>query len=130
MATNPSDDPPLINDVQFLEELDRMEDGAAGSSNAPKDHLRGGYGDAFEALESGLPLRTGAPEPAAHRHAPAPATEPYRIPASQPPPAETRVPSMAAALVILACLTAGAGAAALVFHDRLAQITASSKATP
>jgi hypothetical protein len=129
MPTNPSDDPPLINDVQFLEELDRLED--RGESPIEQGaHSRATSGDAFEALESGLPLKKGAPEPSALRDHPAPATEPYQLPAAQRRPAETRVPFVTAALVLVACLTAGAATAALVFHDRLAEITESPTATP
>jgi len=128
MPINPSDDPQLIDHLQFLEELDRME--TRGERAGAKDvHSRPVQGDAFEALESGLPLKGAAPESGAPHHEPTPAIEPYQAAAAPPAPAEVRVPFMAAALVIAACLTAGAATAALVFHDQLARITESRTAT-
>jgi hypothetical protein len=128
MPTDPSDDPSLINDLQFLEELDRLEEGGE-SAIAPAVHSRTTYGDAFEALESGLPLKTEAPEIPAHRREQAPTIDRYDAPAVQRPPAAARVSFITAALVIVACLTAGAAGAALVFHDRVTQITAARTAT-
>jgi hypothetical protein len=128
MPTDPSD-APLIDDLQFLEELDRLEDGGERVL-APAAHPRTTYDDAFDALESGLPLTSDAPEITPRRHHERPPTiDRHEAPAIQPLPAAARVSFMTAAFVIVACLTAGAAGAALVFHDQLAQITESRSAT-
>jgi len=128
MPTNPPDGPPLIDDLQFLEELDRLEDGGERTV-APAAPPRPTYDDAFDALESGLPLTSEAREITARRHERAPTIDRLEAAAAQPAPAEARVSFITAALVIVACLTAGAAGAALVFHDRVAQITESRSAT-
>jgi hypothetical protein len=79
---------------------------------------------AFDALENGLPRNPDARQTGAQHHKRARIAEPHEPSVEQPAPAETHVPFLAAVLVLLACLTAGAAAAALVFHDRVAQITA------
>jgi len=128
MLTNLSDDPPLIDHLQFLEALDRLEVGG-GSSGAQDVHSRATYGDAFEALDSGLPLKGAAPETGAPDHERTPVNEPYRAVTARLAPPAVRVPFMAAALVVVACLTVGAATAALVFHDHVARITESRTAT-
>jgi hypothetical protein len=64
-------------------------------------------------------------------HERAPIGEPYEPPVEQSASAETHIPFMAVALVLVlvACLTAGAATAAFVFHDRVTQITALRPAT-
>jgi hypothetical protein len=129
MRTDPPDAPPLIDDLQFLEELDRLEDGGERPI-APVVHPRPVFDDAFDALESGLPLTSDAPEITPRRHHQRPPTiDRHEAAAVQPLPAEARVSFMTAALVIVVCLTAGAAGAALVFHDQVAQITESRSAT-
>jgi hypothetical protein len=128
MPTNSSEDPPLIDDLQFLEELDRLEDRGERTS-APAAHPRTTYDDAFDALESGLPLTSEAREITPRRHERPPTIDRHEAPAVQLAPAEARVSFITAALVIVVCLTAGAAGAALVFHDRVAQITESRSAT-
>ena len=46
-----------------------------------------------------------------------------------PQPPGRNIPFAAAALVIVACLTAGAATAAFVFHDRLTAVTAALTAS-
>ena len=85
------------------------------------------YADAFAALESGLPVHSGAVIAAPHHERP-PIDAP-QTPTVQSAAPETRVTVTIAAVVLAACLTAGAAAAAYVFHDRLEQITAPRMAT-
>ncbi len=54
----------------------------------------------------------------------APITDSYPLPANPPSAAESSIPLIAAALVLAACLSAGAATAAYVFHDQLTHITA------
>ena len=84
--------------------------------------------DAFHALESGLPMHPDARETGAPHHERSPLGEPYEPPVEQLAPVEKRVPFLAAAFVLVACVTAGAATAALVFHDRVTQITAQRSA--
>ena len=137
MSTTIAAEEPLINNTQFLEELERLE-------HVPDPELDShSYADAFDALERGLPMDPAAREASAfdalerglpmdpstretHRphHERSPLSEPYETPVEHPALAEKHVPFLAAVLVLVACLTAGAATAALVFHDRVTQITA------
>lgn len=91
------------------------------------------YDDAFDALESGLPMSAGAhgmSEPFQQRHqAPPPIAQDYDEEPVAPQPPERNIPFVAAALVIAACLSAGAATAAFVFHDRLTAVTAALTAS-
>jgi hypothetical protein len=155
MSTPIAAEPPLIDNARFLEELERFHhvsdpgldsrsyedafealesglpmDPAAHQTRAfdalesgpPMDSAAREAG-AFDALENGLPMNPDARQTGAPHHKRARIAEPH-APSVEPAPAETHVPFLAAVLVLLACLTAGAAAAALVFHDRVAQITA------
>ena len=138
MSTITAAEASLINDTEFLEELEGFE-----HVPVPRPDSRTRYADAFEALESGLPMNAvtgesdalqgfarGVPTSPSARHggAPhherAPIDEPYEAPGSQPAPAGQQITFLTAALVLAACLTVGAATAALVFHDRLTLITA------
>jgi hypothetical protein len=128
MPTSPSDEPPLIDHDQFLAELDRLEVGVEGTVGQDV-HSRAAYGDAFEALESGLPLKGAAPEFGGPHHEAVPAMKPYQAAVVRLAPTQAAVPFLMAALVIVACFTAGAASAVLVFHDQVAQITEARTAT-
>lgn len=131
MPTPPPKDPSLIHDAQFLAELDRGE-GVSGTKVDAVAQRRTRYSDAFDALESGLPMESAAPAPVppprhepAPRHEPTPRKEWHQVPAAKRVAPEARVPMMTAAVVIVGCLAVGGATAALVFHNRLLQITAS-----
>ena len=108
----------LINGSEFLEELDDFapRETAFVDSAAPDS----ADDEFFGALEQGLPMRAGEVAPVD-----------YRDDDDEVAPAAVgkQVPVLAAALVILACLTAGAVTAAVVFHDRVTQITAPRQAS-
>ena len=111
MSTTTDAELSLINDAEFLEELAQV-----------------GTGDPFGSLDSGLPVHAAAPPFGAPLHDLEPVGyDDYDGVAAQI--GRTRnedIPFVAAALVIAACLTAGAATAGFVFHDRLVQITATS----
>jgi hypothetical protein len=117
----------LINDVEFLDELERFQH---VNEHVPDSGLgTRTFDDAFDALESGLPLSHAVQPFEVPHHERAPIGEPHDPPVEQPVPAEMHIPFMAAALVLVACLSAGAATAAFVFHDRVTQITALRPAT-
>ena len=117
----------LINDAEFLDELEQF---AAGDERmvAAVPQERGAYDDAFDALEDGLPSDTFAAADLASPHEFIPVDHRYSGELSAATEAasfaDTRVPFLAVALVLVACLTAGVATAAVVFHDRLARVTA------
>jgi hypothetical protein len=111
----------LINDSELLEALEHFGPGPSR--------------DGFAALEGGLPMHPGVPAIGESFAPPLPvppaatAANPYDEPIeARPAPAENQIPFVAAALVIAACLTAGAATAAFIFHDQLTQITATLQA--
>ena len=113
-----ADEAALINDAQFLDELETWAE-VQELEFASQTH-DGGY----HALDSGLPLSPDAdPTGASHDERPA-LDDPYARPVPAPARAKQDVPFLAAAFVFVACLTVGAATAALVFHDRLTHITA------
>ena len=140
MSTITAAEASLINDTEFLEELERCEH-VPVSGLAPLTTCADAF-DVFDVLEIGLPmsaatsrrdaLESGLPtdgcarEAAAPHHERAPIDEPFETPTREPAPAEKPIPFLTAALVLAACLTVGAATAALVFHDRLTQISARS----
>ena len=122
MPTTPSDDQSLINDFQLIEGTDRPA-AAAAQNDRPKDVTRTRYADAFDALESGLPIEEGSPEiGAADAQGPSDWDDARD---SELAPGRTFVSFMTAALVLVVSLTVGGATAALVLHDRVMQITAS-----
>jgi hypothetical protein len=127
MTTTASAELSLINDGEFLEELEGCdplnEPGTDGLLQS-----RPMYDDAFDALESGLPMTAGAPQMTEPLQPQRPIADSYDDEPLAPPPGRN-IPFVAAALVIAACLTAGAATAAVVFHDRLSAITASPTAS-
>ena len=127
MSTTPSAEASLLDAVAFLEELEQS-DGVDWPTPAPELDPRA-YDEALEALESGLPTDPHAPQADVPHYERAPIDDPFELPVDQPAPRETRISFMASALVLVACLTAGAATAALVFHDRVTQITALWPAT-
>lgn len=120
MSTTTAAEASLINDVEFREELERIEHPDPGIELDAA---------AFDALEIGLPVSRAAQRFEVPHHERAPIGEPYEPPVEQPASAETHIPFMAVALVLMACLTAGAATAAFVFHDRVTQIIALRPAT-
>ncbi len=122
----------LINDTEFLGEL---EASAHVTPHRPDGLFdpQPMYDDAFDAFESGLPMRAGArgiSEPFQQRHEDQPPIAPaYDEEPIAPQPPARNIPLAAAALVIIACLTAGAATAAFVFQDRLTAVTAALTAS-
>ena len=118
MSNTTSAELSLINDSEFLDELEQFE--------APPRH------DGFDGLESGLPMHPEAPAidddldhstlAAAHAD---PNTNPYDEPIeARRGPAETPVHFVAVALILAVCMSAGAATAAYVFHDQLTRLIA------
>jgi hypothetical protein len=113
----------LINDAEFLEELTQFDPPPRQMSDpveAPRQHAT------FDGLDRGLPMDADAPEHAAPLYDREPLADPYDEPSDAPlvVTASAGVPMLTAALVLLACLTAGAASAAFVFYPRLTQIIA------
>jgi hypothetical protein len=119
MPTTTSAEQSLVNDSEFLDELGQFyaasEERAVQPLKQWDTHL-----DAFESLDSGLPADANAAVAGSPRHEHAAIEEFDELPRRE----ERRIPFMTAALVLLACLTAGAVTAAYVFQDRLTPITA------
>ena len=110
----------LINDTDFLDELEQHEPRA----NAPALEGPAPFDDGYDGFEAGLPLDDGALQAGVPHHERAPIANPYDDePMDEPAGAGKRIPWIAAALVLIACLTAGA-ATAVIFHDRLPAISA------
>jgi hypothetical protein len=130
MTTTTSAELSLINDAEFLEQLEGC-DRVSGHGPDGLSEPRPMSDAAFDALETGLPMDAGARainEPFQPQR-PAPAADVYDDePIARQPP-ERQIPFLVAALVIVACLTAGAATAAVVFHDRLTAITATATAS-
>ena len=82
------------------------------------------YDDAFEALEAGLSADSGPDTIDAPRRERVPLRERYIPPAEDRVPVESRISFTVAAFVMVACFSVGAATAALVFHDRVSQISA------
>jgi hypothetical protein len=98
----------------------------AGPANR-QPRLAKKYDEGFAALDRGLAI--GGLQPDQAEHDTAPAYEPHDVPDDYPVRAQTRVTFMISAIVLLACLTAGAAAAAYVFQDRVTGITEPLTAT-
>lgn len=132
MTRTTSAEQSLINDTEFLHELEGSDHVSAPKPDGLFDP-RPIYDDAFDALESGLPMSAGArgmSEPFQQRHQDhQPIAQDYDEDPIAPPPPERNIPFAAAALVIAACLTAGATTAAFVFHDRLTVVIAAPAAS-
>jgi hypothetical protein len=128
MPPTPSTERSLIGDAQFFAELERFARGDERSIDPTIDGRPTTYADAFDALESGLPVDPRADALAAphYRRPPIDAAEPPIDPPALP---ETRVTLSMAAVVLAACLIAGAATAAFVFQDHVEQITAPRMAT-
>jgi hypothetical protein len=128
MPPTPSPQRPLIDDSQFFAELERFAHVAERPADPAIDVRTTPYADAFDALESGLPVnaRKGAIAAPHHERPPINAAPHATVPSAPP---ETRVTAAMAAVVLVACLTAGAATAAYVFHDRVERITAPGMAT-
>ena len=124
----------LINDTEFLDELEGSDHVAVQRPDGLFDP-RPLYDDAFHALESGLPMSAGAggtSERFQQQHQQQhqePLARAYDEEPIAPQPPGRNIPFAAAALVIVACLTAGAATAAFVFHDRLTAVTAALTAS-
>lgn len=118
----------LINDTEFLEELEQFEPPSRQAPDPSFDSPRA-YDQGYDSLERGLPMDPGAPVIAAPHYDPEPPTEdPYNEPAA-PARAKRDIPFIAAALVIIACLAAGAATAVFVFNDRVTKISATQPAS-
>ena len=130
MTRTASAEQSLINDTEFLDELEGSDHVALQRPDGLFDP-RPLYDNAFHALESGLPMNAGAggtSERFQHQHQEPIARACDEEPTAPQPPGRN-IPFAAAALVIVACLTAGAATAAFVFHDRLTAVTAALTAS-
>jgi hypothetical protein len=118
----------LINDSER-----RQEPGPSGNAEealAPHpDESRPPYLDGFEALDSGLATHVDASSLKSQSRDYVPVDDVDEWPADRPTRDEFRISFMTAALVLLACLTAGAVTAAYVFQERLTPVTARPSAT-
>lgn len=117
----------ILNDVDFLEKLERFEHMDEHGRDLTPDQPA--FDAAFDALDTGLPVSQAARRLEVPPHEQAPIGEPRERPVRQPAAAETHIPFTAAALVLAACLTAGAATAAFAFHGRVSQITSQRPAT-
>jgi hypothetical protein len=122
MPTTTSAEQSLINGSEFLDELGQFS--AEGEERAvqPLEQPTADH-DGFDSLDSGLAMDDNGLDPVSRRFEPAPIEELGALPANLPAPDERRIPFLTAALVLLACLTAGAVTAAYVFQDRLTPVT-------
>ena len=117
MPTTTSAEASLINDAEFLDEgqfRPVIQERAAAARP---------FHDAFDALDTGLLVDEAMPQSVEAQDHSAPITDSYPLPANPPSAAESSIPLIAAALVLAACLSAGAATAAYVFHDQLTHIT-------
>ena len=129
MPTTTSIEQSLINDTEFLDELGQFRRTKSGSAPVqPWRARRSVSTTAFDALDSGLAMDPDRARPGRRTSSPPPIVDP-RVPANLPAPEERSISFMTAALVLLACLTAGAVTAAYVFQDRLTPVTARPSAT-
>ena len=129
MSTPTAAELSLINDTEFLEELEQFDPTNARTPD-PSIDPHPLFDDAYDALEGGLPIDPKAPaNTAPHYEREQPTVDPYNDPASPGEPVDRHISMTAAALVIAACLTAGAASAAYVFHARLPWVTASRPAS-
>ena len=130
MPTTTSIEQSLINDTEFLDELGQFSDEGRERAVQPLElEQPAAYRDGFDALDSGLAMDENVLDPVLPRFEPAPIEKLDALPANLPAPEERRISFMTAALVLAACLTAGAVTAAYVFQDRLTPITARPSAT-
>jgi hypothetical protein len=117
----------LINDAEFLDELGQFE-ARVQLSESVESPIR--HDATFDGLDRDLPMDLDAPQSAAPLYDREPMANPYDDPpdasSHTSARAEASVPFFAAALVLVACLTAGAATAVFVFHDRLTRITATT----
>ena len=113
----------LIDDTEFLRELEQfnhMDEHAPDPARRAPMHA-----DAFAALESGLRTNLTAPEARRPHHERPPLVESYDDDVMDAAEREApQVSFVTAGFVLVACLTFGAMTAAIVFHDRVTQITA------
>jgi hypothetical protein len=124
-TTNTADELSLINDAEFLQELEQFPLGNAADHSRSSTRPRPEYPDVFAALDHGLEVEeTGAfPDAAQAEHANRDSGDGFAV-ADVRSRTDSRIPMMTAALVLLACLAAGAATAVLVFGDRVDRITA------
>ena len=127
MSTTTGADVSLLDDSEFIEELERLDQADADALDAVLDRRM--FADAFVAVETRLPASQSERPLKVPQRERSPIGDPYDAPVVRPASAEIRIPFMAAAIVLMACLSAGAATAAFVFHDRVTQITALPPAT-
>ncbi len=120
MSTTASGDGSLLDAAAFFDALGQ----SGGEVAQAAVRSSASYDEALDALEWGLPIDPNARQADVPHHLRAPLADPYVPSVDEPVPAEMRVSFMAATLILVACVTAGAATAAFVFRDRVAQITA------
>jgi hypothetical protein len=128
VPTTTPDEQSLINDSEFRQALGPFSAAEEVVAAQPLEQ-RPPYLDGFEALDSGLATDADASGFASPHREYVPVEEIDELPADRPARVEFRISFMTAALVLLACLTAGAVTAAYVFQERLVPVTARPSAT-
>jgi hypothetical protein len=129
MRTTTPAEQSLINDSALGDELGSFSAVEAAVPAQPVEQHPPDI-DGFEALDSGLSTDADASGFASPRHEFVPVDEDDEWPAPhRPARPEFRISFMTAALVLLACLTAGAVTAAYVFQERLTPVTARPSAS-
>ena len=124
-----SGDLSLINGNSFHDELDRR--GEFAVSDGSNDPQRTTFSDAFDVLESGLPITSSESdfgEPNLEHELIRFPLEAAATPGARPAK-ELRVQFLAAAVAIGFCVALGGAMAALVFHEQVMHITASRAAS-
>ena len=120
MPATTSAEASLINDAEFLDERQFLQVNQERAAGGPGQRP---FGDSFDALDSGLPIDEGGPQAVEAQYPSSPITDSYARPANALSEAESNISLIAAALVLAACLSAGAATAAYVFHDQLTHVT-------
>ena len=128
MPTTTPAEQSLINDSEFRQELGQFNGAEeAGAAQPAEQHPP--FLDGFETLDSGLATGAGASSFASPHREYVPVDELDELPADRPARVELRISFVTAALVLLACLTAGAVTAAYVFQERLTPVNARPSAS-
>ena len=128
MPTTTPAEQSLINDSELRQGPGPFSAAEAAVAVQPLEP-RPPYLDGFEALDSGLVTDTDASGFVSPPREYVPVEEVDELPADRSARGEFRISFMTAALVLLACLTAGAVTAAYVFQERLTPVTARPSAT-
>ena len=126
MPTTTSAEQSLINDSELREKPEQVS-GADDLVAAQAAEPHPPYLDGFETLDSGLDAEAASFVSPQREYVPV--DEEDEWPEDRRARSEFRISFMTAALVLLACLTAGAVTAAYVFQERIAPVSARPSAS-